>query len=80
MTFEVTQLKKWVGARVDVAVEELLTQPTATELRRLLVERGVLLFRGLKLSESEQRHLSELLGTLRQEGDQGVPQGRGRAG
>ncbi|HKY92872.1 MAG TPA: TauD/TfdA family dioxygenase [Nevskiaceae bacterium] len=61
-----------IGSEVRAEVDDLLTPPAAQDLRRLLVERGVLVFRGLHLSDAQQLELSRLMGALREEGDHGI--------
>ncbi len=72
MIFEALSLKDRVGAEIRANVENLLTPEIARRVRNLLVERGVLVFKALSLSEEQQLALSQLMGTLRQEGQKGV--------
>ncbi len=72
MAYEEIALNDLVGSEVRTDVETLLTPETAQRVRELLQQRGVLVFRALNLSEEQQLALSRLLGTLREEGQQGI--------
>lgn len=72
MPFEVIGLKEKVGSEVRVGIADLLTPVVATQIRELLQQRGVLVFRRLALTEEQQLTLTRLMGTLREEGDKGV--------
>lgn len=72
MPFEATNLTERIGAQVRVDVETLLEPKTGAELRRLLVQRGVLVFKQLHLSDEDQVTLAGHMGSLRSEGDKGV--------
>lgn len=67
MPIETIELKKCVGSEVCIDVQSLLTPEVGKQLRDLLVERGVLVFRGLHLDDEQQATLARLLGTLREE-------------
>lgn len=72
MEFEVINLTEAIGTEIRSDISSILTQPVAKELRRLLQERGVLVFRELHLSDDQQVQLAKLLGTVRDEGEQGI--------
>ncbi len=72
MTFEVLNLKDSIGAEIRTTAEALLIPGVAKKVRDILIERGIVVFKALHLSEEQQRTLSGLMGTLRQEGDKGV--------
>jgi alpha-ketoglutarate-dependent taurine dioxygenase len=73
MALEVLNLKDRIGSEVRTNIESLLTPDVAKEVRRLLVARGVLVFRGLDLTDEQQVGLARLMGTLREEeGEKGV--------
>lgn len=72
MTFQATDLTENVGSEVTAEIADLLTPETASRLRDLLSERGVLLFRELNISDDDQVKLASLLGTVRAEGEQGI--------
>src|SRR5690554_2746359 len=67
MSMKIKNLKDYIGAEVDVEIETLLKPETGQQLRNALVERGVLVFRGLHLNDEQQAELARLLGTLREE-------------
>lgn len=70
--FEVRNLKDSVGSEIRTSIETLLTPEIAKRVRDILVERGIVVFKALNLTEDQQRTLSSLMGTLRQEGQNGV--------
>jgi alpha-ketoglutarate-dependent taurine dioxygenase len=72
MRFEVLNLKDQVGSEIRVDLPDLLRPEVAQDLRRLLVQRGVLVFRKLNLSDDDQLSLTGLMGTVRQEGNKGI--------
>ncbi len=65
-------LTERIGSEVRVEAQSLLTPATAAQLRKLLVERGVLVFKRLNLTDEQQLQLSQLMGALREEGDKGI--------
>lgn len=72
MSFEAVNLKACIGAEIRADIESLLKPETGPELRRLLVERGVLVFRELNPTDEQQIALARLLGTLREELGKGI--------
>ena len=72
MPLQAMDLSDHTGTEVRVPVDELLTPALARQVRQLLERRGVLVFKGIGLSDEQQRQLTALMGTLRQEGEQGV--------
>lgn len=72
MRFEALNLKDRIGTEIRTDVETLLTPEAAAETRRLLVKRGVLVFKELNLSDEQQVRLAGLLGKLREEGEKGI--------
>lgn len=72
MSFEAVNLKDCIGSQVHTSVQELLTPEVAQKLRQLLVQRGVLVFKELNLSDEQQLQLSRLMGSLREEGEKGI--------
>ena len=72
MSFEVINLKDNVGSEIRSDANTLLTPEVAAEVRRLLVARGVLVFKELHLEDEQQVALAELLGTVREEGERGI--------
>jgi alpha-ketoglutarate-dependent taurine dioxygenase len=67
--FEVTDLKPRIGSAIRTDAQTLLRPETAAEVRRLLVERGVLVFKKLDLVDEEQVALAGRIGTLRDQGE-----------
>jgi alpha-ketoglutarate-dependent taurine dioxygenase len=72
MRFEAVNLKDSIGSEVRTDPETLLDPQTAAELRELLVQRGVLVFKELNLNDEQQVRLAGLMGKLREEGEKGV--------
>lgn len=72
MQFEARALKEEIGSEVRTNVKDLLTPAVAAQVRQLLVQRGVLVFRGLNLSDEQQVALAGLMGSVRQEGEKGI--------
>ena len=72
MAFEVLHLTERIGTEVRTDITTLLSGETARKLRELLVERGVLVFKQLHLSDEQQLTLTRLMGALRAEGENGV--------
>jgi alpha-ketoglutarate-dependent taurine dioxygenase len=72
MSFEAVNLKERIGSEIRTDVETLLTQEAAAEVRRLLVERGVLVFREIGLTDTQQVALARLLGSVREEGEKNI--------
>lgn len=70
--FEAFKLNDHVGSEIRTDVASLLTPAVAAKVRQLLVERGVLVFRGLTLTNEQQIALTKLIGSLREEGENGV--------
>lgn len=67
MSFSATNLTPRIGTEVKADLKTLLDGSIATELRALLEERGVLVFRGLQISDDQQMQFGATLGTIRQE-------------
>lgn len=85
MPLATTDLTARIGSQVHIGKAELLSGELAQDIRTLLVERGVILIRGLPLDDDELRTIARTLGDLRigsarrgsdgmvlKEGDQGV--------
>lgn len=72
MAFEAVALHQNIGLEIRTNISSLLTHEVATQLRRLLVERGVLAFKQLNLTDEQQVGLAEMMGMLRQEGENGI--------
>jgi len=72
MAIEALALKDKVGTEVRTQIDDLLTDEVAAMARKLLVERGVLVFKELNLTDEQQVALAEKMGMLRQEGQKGI--------
>jgi len=72
VSFEVIDLRDRIGSEIRTDVATLLTPSAAAEVRRLLVARGVLVFKKLHLTDEQQVVLARMLGRLREEGEKGI--------
>ncbi|MFM5930371.1 MAG: TauD/TfdA dioxygenase family protein [Novosphingobium sp.] len=77
MAIKSAPLTERTGSEIFVDRADLLSGTLSADVRALLVERGVLIARGLNLSDEEQRTLARSLGDLRlgtvkQEGEEGL--------
>lgn len=72
MAIEVWPLGERIASEVRGDAEALLKPEVAAELRGLLTRRGVLVFRGLNLTDEQQVSLAGMIGTIRPEGDKGI--------
>lgn len=67
MTFTTVDLTPRIGTQIVVDLETLLDGSIAADLRAILEQRGVLLFRGLDMSDEQQLQFAKTLGTPRVE-------------
>ncbi len=77
MTFSSTNLNPLVGSQLDCDLESLLSGRYSQDIRKLLVERGVVVIRDVPMSADQQREIARSLGDLRlgtvkKEGDEGL--------
>lgn len=72
MSLQAINLTGRIGAEIRAPLETLLTADAAGEVRRLLIERGVLVFRELNLTDQLQVNFARMLGRLREEGEAGI--------
>jgi len=72
MSFQAVSLKDHIATEIQADVPTLLKPEVAAEVRDLLVQRGVLVFRQLNISDEDQVKLAQLLGSLRDEGERGI--------
>ena len=77
MALMTKDLKPRVGSEIKCDVEALLNGSVAAELRDLLVQRGVVIVRGVNLNDDQQRAFTRTLGDLRlgsvkKEGEDGL--------
>jgi alpha-ketoglutarate-dependent taurine dioxygenase len=66
MTFNVSNLSERIGAEISIDKATLLAGSRATDIRELLEQRGVVLFRGLELTDEEQVEMAATLGGIEQ--------------
>lgn len=72
MSFEAITLKQHIGSEVRIAQADLLAPEMGKALRELLVQRGVLVFKQLNLSDQQQVELASTIGSVRNEGEKGI--------
>jgi alpha-ketoglutarate-dependent taurine dioxygenase len=72
MPLETRALTESIGTEVRAPVDALLDRANAAELRALLIDRGVLVFKELHLTDAQQVTLASHLGALREEGEKGI--------
>jgi alpha-ketoglutarate-dependent taurine dioxygenase len=72
MSFQAIELKEQIGSEIRADVQTLLRPEVAAEIRALLQQRGVLVFKRLELSDEQQVSFAGLLGRLRDEGQKGI--------
>ncbi|MDE2405592.1 MAG: TauD/TfdA family dioxygenase [Sphingomonadales bacterium] len=65
-------LTEAIGARIECDLATLLAPESGPELRRLLVDRGVLLVPQANLSDEQQVTLASHIGRIREEGEKGI--------
>ena len=65
MAFERVDLTPRIGAEIKADLDTLLSGRAAQQIRDLLVERGVVIVRGLDISDEQQRIFTSSLGHLR---------------
>jgi alpha-ketoglutarate-dependent taurine dioxygenase len=65
MPLQSVELAPRMGSRVEIAKADLLSGAYAKEIRALLDQRGILLFRGTNASDDELRTIARSLGELR---------------
>jgi alpha-ketoglutarate-dependent taurine dioxygenase len=70
--FDSSYLKPKIGSEVKLDASALTCGVFATELRALLIERGVLIFRELDMTLDQQREFTSTLGRLRNAADGGL--------
>lgn len=72
MTFQTTDLTPLIATRIDTDKATLLSGERAGELRNLLEQRGVLIFKEIHMTDDEQRTFAETIGTPTDIGERGV--------
>lgn len=76
MALTSVELSPRMGSQVTIAKEDLLSGAHAQELRALLDQRGVLLFRGVAPDDEELRTIARTLGDLRLGGSKRAADGK----
>ena len=77
MTLTTIDLKPRVGTEFKCDLDTLLSGRVAAELRDLLAQRGVIIARGIRMNDEQQRAFTRTLGdlrlgTVRKEGEEGL--------
>ncbi len=72
MSLEAVNLTDAIGSEVRASRDWLLSPEGGAQVRKLLVERGVLLFPQLHLTDEEQVALAGNMGVVRAEGEKGI--------
>jgi alpha-ketoglutarate-dependent taurine dioxygenase len=67
-----TSLQPKIGAEIHIDIDILLSAAAAPQIRNMLVERGVVCFRDLHLTDSQQIQVARTLGTLSDEAPDGI--------
>lgn len=67
MSLTTADLTPHIGTQVTAPLEELLDGSLAGEIRALLEQRGVLLFRGIEMTDEQQLQFAKTLGSPRNE-------------
>jgi len=65
MSLQCVDLKPRIGTQIMATKDQLMSGEYAGEIRRLLVERGVVLVRGIDMSDEEEVAFSATLGKIR---------------
>lgn len=71
---EATALTPLIGSEIRADKGLLISGQLAAELRALLVRRGVMVLRGLEITQDEQRKITATLGTVRSDAARGALQ------
>lgn len=72
MPIDVRHLSLHTGAEIRADLDTLLSPAGAAEVRRKLIDRGVVVFKELNLTDAQQVRLASLIGSVREEGEQGI--------
>jgi alpha-ketoglutarate-dependent taurine dioxygenase len=72
MTFKTHDATARIGTRIDSDAETLLSGTHAKEIRRLLEQRGVLLFPRVNLTDAQQLDFARTLGVVIDQGEKGI--------
>jgi alpha-ketoglutarate-dependent taurine dioxygenase len=72
VSLDVRNIKPWIGSELKADPMELTGGRLAADLRMLLIERGVLVFRDLDITSEEQRAFTATLGRLQASAGSGL--------
>lgn len=72
MTFQTRDLTTSIGTEITTDPQSVLAPDNAARVRSLLLERGVLVFPRLNLTDAQQVALAAQIGTVRDEGEKGI--------
>jgi len=72
MTFATSDLTTHIGTRIDSDPHTLTSGSRAKEIRQLLERRGVLLFRAVNLTDTQQLAFARTLGGVIEQGEKGI--------
>lgn len=72
MEFETADLSQRIGTEIRASKADLLKGGLRDEIRDLLEQRGILLFRGLGMTDEEQLEFSSTLGDVIEQGQKGL--------
>lgn len=72
MTLQATDLAPLIGTRIEAEKDTLLGGGKAQELRALLEQRGVLVFKQIDMTDEEQRTFAHTIGTPTDQGERGL--------
>jgi alpha-ketoglutarate-dependent taurine dioxygenase len=70
--FEVTDIQPKIGSEVRIDRDAFLAGTYAREIEQLLVDRSALVFREINLTGAEQRQFASTIGTVTDQGDEGL--------
>jgi alpha-ketoglutarate-dependent taurine dioxygenase len=72
MTFKTHDAAARIGTRIESDPETLIGGTHAKEIRRLLEQRGVLVFRGISLTDAQQLDFARTIGGVIDQGEKGI--------
>ena len=72
MAVDYTNLTPEIGALVHGGPEDIVQPEAACQLREVLRQKGVLVFKELNLPNEQQVRLASMIGTVRDEGEKGI--------
>jgi alpha-ketoglutarate-dependent taurine dioxygenase len=72
MTFKTHEATARIGTRIESDPQTLINGSHAKEIRHLLEQRGVLLFRGINLTDAQQLDFARTIGGVIDQGEKGI--------